>query len=163
MTWFIILHEFLFFGVGVDFFLGEISLGRRGDVGIAPYEIPLPCRASPFSRGDERLPSPLRWDFPWTAGRCGHRPLRDPPALSGIPLFKGDERLLRPVGHLLWERRLSGERCSPLRWDFPWAVGRCGHRPLRDPPALSGIPLFKGDEGLLRPSGTSSGRGGFTS
>ena len=25
----------------------------------------------------------------------------DPPALPGIPLFKGDERLLRPVGHLL--------------------------------------------------------------
>ena len=22
-----------------------------GDVGIAPYEIPLPCQASPFSRG----------------------------------------------------------------------------------------------------------------
>ena len=40
----------------------------------------------------------------------------DPPALTGIPLFKGDEGLLRPDGHLLWERRLAGERCSPIRW-----------------------------------------------
>ena len=54
MTWFIILHEFLFFGVGVDFFLGEISLGRRGDVGIAPYEIPPALRATSLFKGGLR-------------------------------------------------------------------------------------------------------------
>ena len=52
-------------------------------------------------------------------GRCGHRPLRIPPSAphgAATSFFKGDERLLRPGGHLLWERRLSGEQCSPLRW-----------------------------------------------
>ena len=61
-------------------------------------------------------------------------PPTNPPVTYGdIPLFKGDGGLLRPIGHLLpsrplchfvtfphpvgkhlWERRLSGERCSPL-------------------------------------------------
>ena len=86
------------------------------------------------------------------AGRCGHRPLRDPPVTYGdIPLFKGDERLLRPIGHLLYKRRLGRTMFAPTVrpfWFGKWGkivekgvggwfnglekgVGRCGHRPLR--------------------------------
>ena len=98
----------------------RFCLGRV-DVGIDPYNPSGAVRHLPFqgrlkdssaltgtsSRrgGSGEWGSPLRWvvsyQFCWV-GRCGHRPLQNPPVTYGdIPLFKGDERLLRPVGHLL--------------------------------------------------------------
>ena len=40
-------------------------------------------------------------------GDVGIAPYNPPVTCGDIPLFKGDEGLLRPDGHLLWERRLS--------------------------------------------------------
>ena len=64
----------------------------------------------------------------WKRGRgdVGGEPYNPPVTCGDIPLFKGDGGLLRPDGHLLWERRLSGERCSPLRWvgGWGWRSGR---------------------------------------
>ena len=53
------------------------------------------------------------WKRGW--GDVGVEPYNPPVTYGDIPLFKGDEGLLRPDGHLLYKRRLSGEQCSPLR------------------------------------------------
>ena len=41
----------------------------------------------------------------------------------GIPLFKGDEGLLRPDGHLLWERRLGRTMFAPTVRSFWFGKG----------------------------------------
>ena len=128
--------------------MGEISLGRWGDVGIAPYEIPPALRATdrgiippsaPYGaatslfKGGLKTPPPfghLRWGLPWAAGRCGHRPLR-------IPL---------PCRASLTEPSpLSLRDISPRGGESPFSRG------TRDSSALRAPPL--GEEALLLNTG----------
>ena len=95
------------------------------------------------------------WKRGW--GDVGGEPYNPPVTCGDIPLFKGDEGLLRPVGHLLWERRLRANDVRPYGgWGFGvgeverlwkkggwWfnglekGVGRCGGRVRRNPSVCS--------------------------
>ena len=46
-------------------------------------------------------------------GDVGGDPYNPPVTCGDIPLFKGDERLLCPDGHLLWERSLGRTMFAP--------------------------------------------------
>ena len=114
-------------------------------MGIVPYKSPCPV--------GHLLPSRPLCHFVTFPHTVGNHPfqgrLKDSSALTGTSSRRGGfllaplQRSWQAVG-LTEESRANGVRTYGGWFTFLKRVGRCGHCALRDPPALTGIPLFKG-------------------